>query len=226
MRRFFLAGSRISTGGLFVTRRSAAATCGIFITTSSVRCLQYLNDPATEAELEEKTVRSDCEFMLNQQEYPTWVERTFLGGTHAPYRLKRLIYGPVIRFLFVPVFCCCEMNKLPLDFDGKFFVGKTLEYVSFAEYSVYFSFEKKITVTVESSLQHLFQLSGEEEKQSIPLTESSLMQLVGHAVTKVLAGADGTLVLEFDNGHLLRVFDDLPNYESYSIQHGDIEIFV
>jgi hypothetical protein len=117
------------------------------------------------------------------------------------------------------------MYKLPLDFDGKFFIGKTLECISFAAYSVYFSFEDDITVTVESSLQHLVDSEG-GIKQSIPLSESRLMQLVGHAATQVLADADGTLEIIFDNGQSLKVFDDFANYESYAIKHGDIEIFV
>ena len=118
------------------------------------------------------------------------------------------------------------MYKLPLDFDGQFFVDKSLELVSFSDNTVYFSFEGEVSITVLSSLQHLFHQDGDEKKQSIPLTESSLMQLVGHAVTQVLAGADGTLAIKLDNGHFLRVVDDLPNYDCYSITHGEIEIFV
>jgi hypothetical protein len=117
--------------------------------------------------------------------------------------------------------------KLPKDFDGSFFLGRTLECVLFNENTVDFLFDEHVGIGVESSLQHQIALEDEQsEVQAVPLSQSRLMQLLGRCVTGVKAGDDGTLVLSFDNGHVLRIFDDQPHYESYSIRHGDKEIFV
>jgi hypothetical protein len=119
------------------------------------------------------------------------------------------------------------MYKLPKDFDGKFFVGKTLENVSFSENTVFFGFGEHVSVTVMSSLQHQYASESEQSDiQHVPLTESKLMQLPGSSVIKVKGDEDGTLTLFFNSGHILRIFDDLPNYESYSFSDGKHEIYV
>jgi hypothetical protein len=47
----------------------------------------------------------------------------------------------------------------------------------------------------------------------------------GHRVSGSRGDATGTLVLVFDNGHTLRVFD-VPHYEAYRICVGQKEIIV
>ncbi len=119
------------------------------------------------------------------------------------------------------------MYKLPKGFDGAFFIGKTLELVSFSVNSVFFSFGENVSITVESSL--LYREGAQDdlaEVQTVPIKESRLMQLVDHAVTRVHADEEGTLSLMFDNGHVLQLFDDSSNFESYSINDGSREIFV
>jgi len=119
------------------------------------------------------------------------------------------------------------MYKLPIDFDGEFIRGKILELVSFSENTVFFAFEEKVSITVESSIQHQLPGSVEQvEKQSVPPLYSCLMQLVGHTATRVAGDADGTLVIEFDHGHVLRIFDDSTNYESYIMNDGHHEVIV
>jgi hypothetical protein len=118
------------------------------------------------------------------------------------------------------------MYKLPKDFDGKFFLGRILENVSFSENTVFFGFGENITITAFSSLQHQISGSNESAVQRAPLTESKLMLLPGRSVIDVTGDQDGTLTLYFDNGHILRIFDDLPNYESFSISDGKREIYV
>jgi hypothetical protein len=119
------------------------------------------------------------------------------------------------------------MYGLPKGFDAGFLVGRTLETVLFSENTVSFTFGDRVSVTVTSALQH--QLSSESDQpnvQSVPLSESKLMQLPGHCVTQAKGEEEGTLVLVFDNGHVLKVFDNDPHYECYSINDGEHEIFV
>ena len=98
------------------------------------------------------------------------------------------------------------MYRLPMDFDASFFVGRTLEHVTFSEYSVDFAFDEQVGITVASSLQHQLSVDrAESEVQSIPFSHSRLMQLSGRGVTDAKGELDGTLVLFFNNGHVLRI---------------------
>jgi hypothetical protein len=118
------------------------------------------------------------------------------------------------------------MYKLPKDFDGTFFIGRTLQNVSYSENTVFFGFDENVSVTATSSLQH--EIPGDKESliQKVPLTESKLMKLPGHCIVKASGDEEGTLTLVFDNEHVLKVFNDDPHYECYSINNGKQEIYV
>ena len=119
------------------------------------------------------------------------------------------------------------MYGLPEDFDGAFFVGRTLELVCFSENQVSLHFGGDISITIESSFSHQKD-SSESSGQvvNVPASESDLMQLLDQSVTEVSASRDGTLVLTFTNGHVFKCFDDSHQFESYHIKRGAIEIHV
>ncbi len=119
------------------------------------------------------------------------------------------------------------MYGLPEDFDGLFFVGCVLEIVSYTENSIFLGFGNDISITTESSYE--CQIASDEgyiEAQQPPVTFSKLMQLVGQKVVSVDVEQQGTLVLHFDAGHVIRCFDDQPAYESYRIKRGSEDIQV
>src|SRR5947209_386106 len=92
------------------------------------------------------------------------------------------------------------MYGLPKDFDGKFFLNRRLELLSFSEYTVYFDFDEKVSISVGSSFQHhTASNNGNAPIQEVPVNESNLMQLVGHAVIRSKGEQNGTLMLEFDH---------------------------
>ena len=43
---------------------------------------------------------------------------------------------------------------------------------------------------------------------------------------KAFGDDEGTLTMEFDDGHVLRCLDDQPGYEAYEIKMGDESIIV
>ena len=120
------------------------------------------------------------------------------------------------------------MYGLPKDFDGSMFIGRTVELVSFSANTIHISFDDHLSITITSSFEH--RLGTEEPTQDcvqrVPVEESRLMQLAERSVESVEANTDGTLTLHFNGGHLFRCFDDLPNYECYTITHGKKEIYV
>ena len=118
------------------------------------------------------------------------------------------------------------MYGLPKEFDGKFLVGRTLEMVCFNQNQVYLHFDAKVTITVESAFSHQGARGEAIRLIELPVEVSDLMVLLESSVSDVEGSKDGTLSLFFDNGHILRIYDDSPQYESYKIENGDAVIIV
>ena len=118
------------------------------------------------------------------------------------------------------------MYRLPKDIDVSFFVGKTLNVVSFAVNVIHLIFDGGVHINIESSFQHQQKLEVEHHQlgtmQSVYMIQaSSLMQLAGHAVVTALGTEDGTLTLTFDHGHVLHCLDDTQGYECYNFTDGE-----
>ena len=118
------------------------------------------------------------------------------------------------------------MYGLPEDFDGEVFAGRELIQVSFSKNTVSFWFGDDLSVTLESTFIHKRAADKAECRQEIPVTESSVMSLIGKEVSSVKKDGDGTLILHFENGDSLAFLDDAKQYESYSIRTADKEIVV
>ena len=113
------------------------------------------------------------------------------------------------------------MYGLPKDFDGGFLEGRTLEMVCFNQNQVYLHFGAEITIAIESAFSY-----RNAQLVSLPVHESDLMGLLGASVSGVRGEENGTLVLLFDNGQALKVYDTSEQYESYTITHGSKVIVV
>jgi hypothetical protein len=118
------------------------------------------------------------------------------------------------------------MYGLPKDFNAERLVGRTLEMICFNENQIYFHFDEKLTIQVESSLGYQQLPTQEPEIIEVPALQSSLMQLLGHSTTNAFGDNKGTLTLEFEDGQILQCLDDTPMYESYHIIQGDHRIIV
>jgi Family of unknown function (DUF6188) len=122
------------------------------------------------------------------------------------------------------------MHGLPEGLDLSFFVGKRLQKITFVEANIFFGFEGNVRITAMSSIQHQ-QMSDAHcnrigVKQSLPVNHSTLMSLLEKTVTEGHGDEEGTLSLTFNDGQVLRFFDDTPGYESYSFTDGENEYFV
>jgi Family of unknown function (DUF6188) len=119
------------------------------------------------------------------------------------------------------------MYGLPEDFDGSFLIGRALEMICFNANQIYLHFDGQVTITIEGSFSHQrAQYESNTQILSVPVSESDLMQLLEHKISAVSGDKDGTLKLVFDHDQILRCYDQLPNYESYQIRHGDTVIIV
>ena len=118
------------------------------------------------------------------------------------------------------------MYGLPKDIDLSFFVGNTLNVVSFAVNVIHLNFDGGVCINIESSFQHhqqhdveLHQIGTLQSMHGIQA--SSLMQLAGHSVITAVGTEVGTLTLTFDHGHVLHCLDDLQGYECYNFTDGE-----
>ncbi len=102
-------------------------------------------------------------------------------------------------------------------------VGKSVEQICFAQYSIYIHLESGIIVTVEAGLEHIHNGTRHIVQLSSPLTESGLLTILENAVTSASVEANGDLQLTISNGDKLRIYKE-PQYESYRLKIGDEEL--
>ena len=78
------------------------------------------------------------------------------------------------------------MYDLPKDIDFSEWIGRRLELVCFAEYQVFFHFERNLRISVMRSFS--YQRSGNTKAPveiEVPVAVSDLMQLLGHTIRNV-----------------------------------------
>jgi len=102
-------------------------------------------------------------------------------------------------------------------------VGKSVEMVCFAAYSIYIHLQGSIIVTIEAGLEHIHNGSRQVYQLSSPLTESSLLTILETTVSSATVSANGDLQMTVSNGDTLRIYKE-PQYESYRLKIGTEEI--
>lgn len=118
------------------------------------------------------------------------------------------------------------MNGLPPDFDASVFVGQQLVQVCFTANTVSLHFGDAVSVTVFSTLAHGAKLNDALEVETIPISSSSVIRLIGKTITIAMSEVSGRISLGFQDGSRLDFSDDSPAYESYSVRIGLREIVV
>jgi hypothetical protein len=118
------------------------------------------------------------------------------------------------------------VHGLPKDFDASVLVGGTLETVTFASNAIHLAFDNGNSVTAQMHLRYRGSPESTYRDDVLPVSDSSLMSLVGQRVVTATAHSRGDLTLELDAGGTLQVQDDSEHYESYTIKTPDREIFV
>lgn len=106
-----------------------------------------------------------------------------------------------------------------------FFVGGFLTQVCFGKFDLGLNFDRPASSIMIQSSFGIETPSRALEKYDI----SDVTQLKGFLncdVTGATWGEQGTLILEFEGGGRLMVFDDSDQYESYTISHGTTTIVV
>ena len=124
------------------------------------------------------------------------------------------------------------MYGVPRDLDLSRFIGATLIQVCLGEFQVQFHFHAAGGVgshrMLHIDVERRWELRDESDRivdRAEPNSDrhaSRLHRLLGRAVTETVVDAPCSFALRFASGEELRVFDDSDQYESFSIQPGDI----
>jgi hypothetical protein len=117
------------------------------------------------------------------------------------------------------------MYGLPSDFDPDVFVGRELENVTFAQNLIVLRFTG-ISVNLEGTVPYKVSPSSDEQYESPPVVQSSLVGAVGRTVEATELKSPKELVLRLSNGFEVVLLDDSDQYESYLISFGEREIVV
>ena len=101
-------------------------------------------------------------------------------------------------------------------------IGKTVEMICFAQYSVYLHLEGRVTLTIESEFESGLVDAERIQRAKFPIRQSSLTRIVESLVTTAELNKDGNLRLLFSTGDSLQVLTQ-PPFESYRLRIGGEE---
>jgi hypothetical protein len=123
------------------------------------------------------------------------------------------------------------MYGLPPNIDLSFLKGQTLVQVCFGEHSVVLNFSAgtsglPVSISVQSAVELSLPEGGQHRWEDFRQGAGFLMALISNTVAAATGTTDGTVTLEFNEGGVLRLYDNSKHYESYSIRHGEKIIVV
>jgi hypothetical protein len=121
------------------------------------------------------------------------------------------------------------VHGVPATLDLTGFHGATLIQIGVAEHTLHFVFQPPLPkplhyIMVEGSWE-VRDSDGailDQVQEHASRHVYRIHKLLGHDVVGSVVNAPGSFTLRFDSGHQLQVFDDSRQYESFSIQPGDI----
>jgi hypothetical protein len=120
------------------------------------------------------------------------------------------------------------LHGVPPDLDLRPFHGATLERVDISRFILHLRFAAEAAPVI--SIEGDWELRGPDgrivDRQTEPADRDAyrLHVLLGRTVAATEVDAPESFLLRFDSGHALRVFDRSRQYESFSIQPGDIYV--
>jgi hypothetical protein len=119
------------------------------------------------------------------------------------------------------------MYGVPADLDLSRFKGATLIQLGIGEFQVQFHFHPQGSVSAEGKWE-LRDSSGvlvdEATETNAERDSYHLHIILGKSVESYSVSAPDSFSLRFESGHTLTVFDDSKQYESFSIQPGNIYV--
>jgi len=110
------------------------------------------------------------------------------------------------------------------------FKGAVLDHIAVARYVIAFCFDPEASLSVEGSWEllgpngELLDKSESPDKSNADHGPLRIHACIGRAVCSAVAEPPRSIAIEFEEGFVLRIFDDSEKYESFHIQPGDIHV--
>lgn len=116
------------------------------------------------------------------------------------------------------------MYGVPVDLDLSFLHGAELIQVCLGQHQLQFHFHPVGSISVEGGweLRDAAGVRIDGHWQDPDRPPYQLHRPLGRRVARSEVAAPERFALTFEGGEVLRVFDDSPQYESFSIQPGNI----
>jgi hypothetical protein len=117
------------------------------------------------------------------------------------------------------------MYGVPADLDLSRFKGATLIQLGIGEFQVQFHFQPECCISAEGKWElrdSAGVLIDEAVETNAERGAYRLHLILGKSVESYSISAPDSFSLRFESGHTLTVFDDSKQYESFSIQPGNI----
>lgn len=120
------------------------------------------------------------------------------------------------------------MYGVPADLDLSAFVGAVLQRIDLGQFILHFWFaadpERMISVEGDWELRAPDGVLLDHQMELATREAYRVHALLGQSVTGYVVSPPTSFVFEFENGHTLRIVDSSREYESFSIQPGDIYV--
>jgi len=120
------------------------------------------------------------------------------------------------------------MYGVPADLDLSRFKGAALIHIHISEFQVDFDFQPNCFISVEGKWELrdsggvLIDWADRGRSRRSAYRLHLIYLIVGKRVESYSISSPDSFSLRFESGHALTVFDDSEQYESFSIQPGDI----
>ena len=118
------------------------------------------------------------------------------------------------------------MYGLPKDVDLSLFLNETLVQICFGSNDLILNFHKDVSVMITSQIGLADTDGVIRVEEKFGKYASRLLALLGQDVIKAVGEENGTLMLLFNGGDALYIYDISEHYESYTITYKDKEITV
>jgi hypothetical protein len=116
------------------------------------------------------------------------------------------------------------MYGVPSDLDLRRFQGDSLIQIALGEWQIQFRFQSGTNISVEGhwELKNSSGVLMDKAMENAKRENYKIHCLLGRTVLETMLEAPTSFTLVFDNGMSLTIFDDSEQYESFSIQPGNI----
>lgn len=118
------------------------------------------------------------------------------------------------------------MYGIPKGTDLSFLVGRTLIQVCIGTHDLVLNFDGSVSITVTSSIAYAGPGGEHRKSEDFAGAAPAVLGLLSRTVVSYRYDDAGTLMLVFEDGTTLALYDDSSNYESYVIRNGDRVVVV